>query len=388
MKRKILITLSLVFNFFASVLAADIPRIAYMGPVVSQVSAQEYADIKMCGFTNCINIYNTLEEAKSDLKRAYRAGIGLYIHTPQVVQTPARAASYLGGQNGLSGYFLADEPSYASLQTIKKNKESIAKVDSKHPCVVNLHPYYDEKQFRNIGSQTYRQYLQAAIDLGMPQISFDYYPVTKSGLRDGWFGNLSEVRSLCKNTGLSFWGFILTVPHGEYPQPMLASLRLQAYVNLLYGAKALVYFTYKTPSDKNYDFHDAPVNADGKKTKTYYLAKTLNAELKTISTLFAKAVISRVGHLVKIPYGEQKAVCPKQLDSLVVEGKKGALVSEFTSGKNRYLAVVNKDYTDSMRLRIKAKTQSVCYINKKLQQEKLAGQYIVQPGDVVIFKLK
>lgn len=388
MKRKILITLALVLDFFASVLAADIPRIAYMGSVVSQVSVKEYADIKACGFTHCINIYNTLQQAKADLSRAYGAGIGLYVHTPQVVQTPARAASYLGGQNGLSGYFLADEPSYASLQTVKKNKESIAGVDSKHPCVVNLHPYYDENQFKNVGSQTYRQYLQAAADLGMPQISFDYYPVTKSGLRDGWFRNLGEVRSLCQSKGLSFWGFVLTVPHGEYPQPTLAALRLQAYVNLLYGAKALVYFTYMTPSDKNYDFHDAPVNGDGKKTKTYYLVKTLNAELKTISTLFAKAVISRVGHLVKIPDGEQKAVCPKQLDSLVVEGKKGALVSEFASGKNRYLAVVNKDYISSMRLRIKAKTQSVRYVNKKLQQENLSGLYTVQPGDVVIFKLK
>lgn len=388
MKRKLLIIFVFLLHILAEASGAEIPRIAYMGPVVSKVSAQEYADIKTCGFTHCINIYNSLAEAKADLKIAYSAGVGLYIHTPQVVQAPTMAASYLGDQNGLSGYFLADEPSYAGLQTIKNNKEAIAKVDSKHPCVVNLHPYYDEKQFKNIGSQTYRQYLQAVANLGMPQVSFDYYPVTKSGLRDGWFGNLSEVRSLCQNMGLSFWGFVLTVPHGKYPQPTLASLRLQAYVNLLYGAKALVYFTYKTPSDKNYDFHDAPVNADGKKTKTYYLVKTLNAELKTISALFAKAVVLRVGHLVKIPNGEQKAVCPKLLDSLVVEGKKGALVSEFTSGKSRYLAVVNKDYVDNMRLRIKSKTQGVRYVNKKLQQENLVGQYIVKPGDVAIFKLK
>ncbi len=385
--KKIAIFLSLLIGV-VSAYANEIPRIAYMGPVVDKVSVAEYADIKACGFTHCINIYNTLALAKVDLNRAYAAGISVYVHTPQVVQTPAKAASYLGGQKGMAGYFLADEPSYTDLQTVKNNRNAIARVDGKHPCVVNLHPYYDERQFKNIGAQTYGQYLLAAANLGMPQISFDYYPVTKGGLRDGWFRNLSEVRAVCRKMNLDLWGFVLTVPHGDYPQPTLAALRLQAYVNLAYGAKALVYFTYKTPTDKNYDFHDAPVNADGKKSRTYYLVKTLNAEVKTVSSLFANAMILRIGHLVKIPDGEQKAVCPKQLDSLVVEGKKGALVSEFTSGKNRYVAVVNKDYTDSMLLRIKAKSATMWHITKKLQQERLAASYTVSPGDVAIFKLK
>ncbi len=385
--KKIAIFISLLIGV-VSAYAAEIPRVAYTGPVVDNVSAAEYADIKACGFTHCINIYNTLALAKADLNRAYAAGIGVYVHTPQVVQTPAKAASYLVGQKGLAGYFLADEPSYSDLQTVRNNNNAIARVDGKHPCVVNLHPYYDERQFKNIGAQTYGQYIQAAANLGMPQISFDYYPVTKGGLRDGWFRNLSEVRAVCRKMNLDLWGFVLTVPHGDYPQPTLAALRLQAYVNLAYGAKALVYFTYKTPTDKNYDFHDAPVNADGKKSRTYYLVKTLNAELKTVSSLFANATILRIGHLVKIPDGEQKAVCPKQLDSLVVEGKKGALVSEFTSGNNRYVAVVNKDYTDSMLLRVKAKSATVRHISKKLQQERLAASYTVSPGDVAIFKLK
>lgn len=369
-------------------IAAEILRIAYMGPVIDNISATKYADIKSCGFTHCITIYNTLSLAKDDLERAYQTGIGLYIHTPQLVQTPAQAAAYLCGQKGLSGYFLADEPSYKELQKIRNNKNAITRVDSKHPCVVNLHPYYSEKQFKNVGAQTYRQYLQEAANLGIPQISFDYYPVTKAGLRDGWFSNLSNVRNLCQKMNLDLWGFVLTVPHGNYPQPTLASLRLQAYVNLAYGAKALVYFTYMTPSDKNYDFHDAPINADGKKTQTFYLVKALNTELKTVTSLFTNATILHIGHLIKIPNGEQKAVCPKLLDSLIVEGKKGALISEFTSGKNSYVAVVNKDYTDSMLLRVKSRAKTVRYINKRLLQERLASSYTVSPGDIAIFKLK
>lgn len=359
-----------------------------MGPVVDNVSLKEYSDIKACGFTHCINIYNSLSLAKSDLARAYKSGVGLYIHTPQIVQTPAQAVAYLKGQSGLSGYFLADEPSYSDLNLIRKRIDVIRKLDSNHVCCVNLHPYYDANQFKSIGSPTYQQYLEAASDLNLPQLSFDYYPVTKDGLRDGWFGNLRLVRNLCLKKKIVFWGFVLTVPHGIYPEPTLAALRLQAYVNLAYGAKALVYFTYKNPTDKTYDFHDAPINADGKKTKTYYLVKTLNDELKTVSSLFFNAKITRIGHLVKVPNGERKAVCPKQLDSLVVSGKKGALVSEFLCGKNLYVAVINKDLESSMRLNLKAKTRGVCYINKKLQQKKLVGSYIIQPGDMVLFKLK
>ncbi len=377
----------LIWGVFGNVHAADIPRIAYMGPVVEYVSPTEYADMKACGFTHSINIYNTLASAKTDLARAYKAGLGLYIHTPQVVQTPAKAASILAGQKGLAGFFLADEPSYSDLLTYKKHIREIAKVDRDLSCVVNLHPYYDKKQFRSIGAKTYSQYLQVASNIGLPQISFDYYPVTRNGLRDGWFRNLSEVRNLCRKRNVPFWGFILSVPHGEYPQPTQASLRLQAYVNLIYGAKALVYFTYKTPYDKRYDFHDAPLNAEGQKTPTYSLVKNLNLELASISPLFLNATITRIGHLVHIPESESKSIRPKQLSSLVVTGKKGAVVSEFISNSHHYLAVVNKDYIATMQLTLKARTRSVCYITKKLQRSQLADSYTIQPGDIALFQL-
>ncbi len=365
----------------------DIPRIAFTGPVLEYISVEDYKDMKECGFTHCINIYNTLELAKLDLQRAYKVNIGVYVHTPQIVQTPTMAAAYLKNVKGFSGYFIADEPSYADLYHIKEKINAIAKVDRKHACCINLHPYYNANQFRNIGSQTYQQYLEASANLGMPQLSFDYYPITYSGLRDGWFGNLSMVRNICRKKQKCFWGFVLTVPHGDYPKPTLATLRLQSYVNLVYGAKALVYFTYMTFYDKNYDFHDAPLDIEGKKTKTYYLVRSLNRELKSISKLFSGAVITNVGHLVKVPSGEQKAPCPQQLSRLVVAGKKGAVVSQFLCGRNKYLAVVNKDYNDSLSLSIKAKTKNIYHIKKNLSQEKIVGTYIIKPGDIELFKL-
>lgn len=367
---------------------ASMPVIAYMGPVVDHLSQEEYADMAACGFTHAINIYNSTAKARTDMQNAGKAGIRVFVHTPQVVDRPREAASELKGCPALAGYFLADEPSLNGLEQLAGKVRTIRGVDAVHPCYVNLHPFYDNNQLKATGAGSYRQYVQAASAMGLPQISFDFYPVTRTGMRPAWFYTLNEIRRESLRRGVPFWGFVLSVPHGDYPAPTWASLRLQAYVNLVYGAQAIEYFTYRTPVDDRYHFHDAPIGLDGRKTRTYDLVKSFNAELKPVASLFYQSQIKSVGHLVRIPDGCAKFVAPRPVKSLVVKGKKGVVAAVFNKNGHTYMAVVNKDYKETATFSIETSDSRVAAISKKLRAEKLKKSYTLQAGDIQMFRIK
>lgn len=377
-----------IYSSYASDARSAMPIIAYMGPVIDNSTISEYNEMFQCGFSHSINIYNSVEKAKSDLNRASKVGMKIFVHTPQIIKNPRYVANELKSCKALAGYFLADEPNIADINALKTASNNIKAIDNIHPCYINLHPYYNQEQLNIIGAKSYRQYLEAASTIGLPQISFDFYPITKKGLRSTWFYNLEEIRKESLTKRKPFWGYILTVPHGVYPKPTLAALRLQAYANLSYGAQALQYFTYRTPIDNRYNFENALIGLNGEKTQIYYLVKEFNKELKKISSLFYQSRILSIGHLIDIPQGCRKAVTPLTIKHLSVKGKKGAIVSVFEKNSHTYMAIVNKDYINTLSLKIKVKSDNVVYINKSLKTERVKDSYIINAGDIAIFKLK
>jgi len=364
------------------------PIIAYYGPLKELTGLSEYKDMRDCGFSHTLNIYNTMEETVNDLALANKVGIKVYVHSPQLMDNPTNTATRLKNNPALAGYFLADEPVMGDLNKYVRMVRAIKQVDANHGCYINLHPYVNAQQQKKVGAKSYGSYLQAASKIGLPQISFDFYPVTKNGLMaDSWFYTLNEIRKESLRTGVPFWGYVLSVPHNDYPQPTLAMFRLQCYVNLAYGAQAIQYFTYKLPSDKTYSFHNAPVDANGRKTKTFSLVKQMNNELKQVSSLFYGAKVESIGHLINIPSSCQKASMPQNIKSLSVKGTAGAVVTVFSNSGHKYLAVVNKDYERVMTLNITAASSKVKSLSKQLVESSIKNRYTVQPGDIALFKL-
>lgn len=367
----------------------SMPIIAYYGPVIEKMTLNEYYVMKNCGFTHSINIYYTVEQALSDLALARTAGMKIYVHTPPLLTNTISTVMQLKNSSALAGYFLADEPYMNDINKYVGITKSIKKIDGNRTCYINLNPYVDNNQLKRIGAGSYTEYLQKASQIGLQQISFDFYPVTKNGLlASSWFYTLNEIRKESIRTNCPFWGFVLSVPHNDYPQPTLAMLRLQAYVNLAYGAQAIQYFTYKLPTDKTYSFHDAPVDANGRKTKTYSLVKRMNGELKKVASLFYGAKVESIGHLIKIPSSCKKATTPKNIKKLYVNGQEGAVLSVFTNKGHKYLAVVNKDYLAAMTLVLEAESSAVKAVSKQLVESNLKSSYTVQPGDIALFKLE
>lgn len=370
----------------------DMPIMAYYGVPDWQTTEENFRIFSECGFTVSIYAsYPSLDLLVRACRYADKHNVRIIGTCPEISADAAKAINTLKKERGFFGYFIQDEPSVPEIPLLQKRIQDIQANDTSHAFYVNLLPYYQQDMFVPVAkANSYEAYLNASTILSCQQISFDYYPVTSSGIRATWYQNLELVRKTSLRTGKPFWGFALSVPHIIYPTPTLASLRLQIYVNLAYGAQAIQYFTYWTPAPTDeYDYHDAPISQDGKKTKTYDLVQQMNRELKTVSKLFNGAKVTSVHHLGTLSEGTtRQTVMPANLRSLKIVGRQGAVISQFEKDGHLYLAVVNKSHEQSLTVRIRTRNNTPKHVTKTLQEETVKNNYIIEAGDILLFKLK
>ena len=114
----------------------------------------------------------------------------------------------------------------------------------------------------------------------------------------------------------------------------------------------------------------------------------MNHELRGILPLFDDAEILTVKHMIKVPKGTKKLQrLPTSIKKLKVVGREGAIVSTFKKDGRLYMAVVNKDYQNEMKLYITADTHTTM-VTKKLKETAINTYYKVKGGDLLLFKLK
>ena len=368
----------------------EMPIIAYWGVPDWKTFDDDFRTFSECGFTVSIYPYKSLEAMVKACRTADKYGVKILGKCPEMASSPQKVALALKKERGFFGYLMKDEPSLPEITQQQKNIELLRSTDSTHLFYINMLPYYADWTLTAAKAKNYEEYIRAASRTSCQQLSFDYYPIVKKKIRDTWYYNLELMRKESLRSGKPFWGFILSVPHVDYPQPTMGSLRLQAYANLAYGAQALQYFTYWTPdASKEYDFHDAPISPQGKKTKTYPLVQAMNNELKVVVRLFYGAKNFTVRHIVDIPMGTtQLTTAPANLSSLKVKGKKGAIVSQFEKDNHLYLAIVNKNHLSTMTVQIKLLNDNPKHITKSLTEEAVKDKYTVQAGDLLLFRLK
>lgn len=369
----------------------EMPIIAYWGVPDTMSYERCFQDFSECGFTVSIYPYHSQELLVKACRIAEKYGVKIIGTCPEIHDVPEHAAQSLRQEKGFLGYMIQDEPSLPEISERQKEIERINATDSLHLFYINLLPYYRKDWFLNSAQvDNYQAYVKAASATSCQQISFDYYPITTEGMRGFWYYNLELVHKESQSANKPFWGFALSVPHSVYPQPTIGSLRLQVYSNLAYGAQGIQYFTYWTPEPTDdFDYHDAPIGLDGKKTKTYKLVQQMNRELKTVAKLFYGAKILSVHHLGAIPEGtSQLNATPPNLLLLKIKGHKGAVISQFEKDGHHYMAIVNKSYEEKLNVQILSKNNVPRHITKDLQEKKMKNSYSIEAGDLLLFKLK
>lgn len=345
-------------------------------PVIADILPTElyddtrFGDIRKAGFNAIMvwpkstqNIYKALDVAEDN-------GLKVLIFNVEIERRPETIVPSIKDHPALWQYILADEPKMKRLNELSTLQQRINKLDPKGQCYINLLPNAGQWLLDDIGVKTYPEYVKAFSKIEQPQLSYDYYPVrTGNKLSDTqWYVTLNEIRSESQRTGKPFWAYILCVPHGPYPKPTLAHLRLQCYINLAYGAQGISYFSYATPQPtKSNDFHDGPLLLNGKKTSTYKTVKKMNAELKPVASLFWQSKVTSIEH-------------KKCIDGEVV-------VSHFTKDGKRYTCFVNKSPFRDVTVALRADDYLV-RIKKNLKPELTKNSYKLSGGDILIMRDK
>jgi hypothetical protein len=327
------------------------------------------------------------------LDAAHEAGVKLLIGLPELAADPEGTARQFQNHPANGGYYLTDEPGAAAFPHLGKWTQRIQSVDSVHPCYVNLLPTYGETVWGTPDYTTYIDQFLAQVPTQM--LSFDHYPIHRTGddpatdrVRDDYFRNLEICSAAARKAKRPLQAFVLSVAHTPYPIPTLAHLRLQAYSDLAYGAQVLQYFTYWTPTSTIWNFHEAPIALNGRRTETYNLVKKFNAELQAVRGVFVGSQVESIGHTGDtIPVGTTPFKPMPPIASLTTEGQ-GVMVSVLSNDSRRFLILVNRDIHHTTKANVEfdgsLKLQRVAKDGLLHPLDGRSFEATVAPGDVAI----
>jgi hypothetical protein len=369
----------------------EIPIMAWWGIVSYLSTPARFLELKESGININFTHYPNLKAAEEALDAAQKAGVKVIILCSELLSEPEETARRLMKHPAMAGYHLTDEPGASRFPELGELVRRIQSVDANHGCYINLLPNYASAE--QLGTATYAEYVETFLrEVPVPYLSFDHYPVLETGgnrvLRGGWYDNLEIISAAARRADIPFWAFALATAHGPYPIPTIGDLKLQMYSNLAYGAQALQYFTYWTPSSAGDNFHDGPIDVNGERTVVYDRIKQVNAEIQNYAGVFLGAEVISVAHTgAQIPAGTQRlSQLPEKVNALDT-GENGAVVSLLENGGKQFLVIVNRHLQNPMNLRIAVDDG----VKRVLKDGSLAPvnagthEYEMDAGDVIIF---
>jgi hypothetical protein len=167
--------------------------------------------------------------------------------------------------------------------------------------VINLLPNYVDEKYLGM---TYEKYVEQFCTTVRPRlVCYDHYALFEGVERDGYFANLETIRRNALKYDAAMGFIFQCTPHGTYRDPSETDLRWQVNTGLAYGCKALLYFTYFTPTDRDSNFHNGILDQKGNRTPHFAMAKSINAELKNLSSTLVRLTSTAVYHTAPIPSG-------------------------------------------------------------------------------------
>lgn len=196
----------------------------------------------------------------------------------------------------LGGVLILDEPGYTNYEAMSTSRglfEELLGEDLLYHS--NLFPTYaSAAQLYNRGNTnvsvpeagyTYEQYVDDFIRIYQPQVlSYDYYPLKKSGMKNDYFGNMSIIREKAAGAKIPFWVYIQTCSYNKNTRiPNEAELHWLVNTSLAYGSKGIQYFTYVVPvSSGGETFNGSMIDMEGNPTDVYYYAQSMNKYITEI----------------------------------------------------------------------------------------------------------
>jgi hypothetical protein len=273
----------------------------------------QYAEVAECNFTYAMFPNNgaSPEQNKAILAACEKHGLKYLPYDGRVLQHQPNDPKFAANLDSMiadyskspamAGYFMADEPGPGSFEFLGAVNRYLLEKDPRRLPFINLYPnYVDEKA---IGMK-YEEYVDKFCSTVKPKLlCYDHYALFNGVERDNYFANMEIIRRNALKYDAEMGFIFLCTPHGTYRDPTETDLRWQVNTALAYGCKALLYFTYFTPTDPAANFHDGILDANGKRTAHYAMAKRINGELKKLSGTLVHLKSTDVFHTGKLPAG-------------------------------------------------------------------------------------
>ena len=369
----------------------EFPILGWFGILPDEEQTPErYREMAEAGFNITFPHFSTLAQVRRALTAMDGTGIRLLAACNEIQSNPASTLTFLRRHQLVCGYFIGDEPNVAGMTAYGQACANIRKYDTQKLVYGNLLPNY--ASMPDVGAESYRDYVQKYIErVNTGLLSFDNYPIVKSGsstvIRDGFFENLQIVHEEADRVGWPFWAFALATAHGSYPVPTLTHLRLQIYSDLAFGAQGIQYFTYWTPLGTPWDFHNAPIDENGKRTGVYTLIQQVNGVVQNLSWVFLGAHVKNVGFTADVPRGcKSYTKFPEEVARLRTD--QGVLVSELENGDKRFLVVVNHSLSATKRITLMAREGRMMKVLETGQAEPIKSDFnALEPGNMIVYEL-
>ncbi|HEX3600194.1 MAG TPA: hypothetical protein VHU84_08620 [Lacipirellulaceae bacterium] len=323
----------------------------WCGPPSGGDYEAQYAEVAECNFTHAMFPNNgaSPEQNKSILAACEKHGLKYLPYDGRVLQYQPNDPKFAANLDSMiadyakspamAGYFMADEPGPGSFEFLGAVNRYLLKKDPQRLPFINLYPnYVDEKA---IGMK-YEDYVDKFCSTVKPKLlCYDHYALFDGVERDSYFANMEIIRRNALKYDAAMGFIFLCTPHGTYRDPTDTDLRWQVNTAIAYGCKALLYFTYFTPTDPAANFHDGILDANGKRTAHYEMAKSINGELKKLGGTLVHLKSTGVFHSGKLPAGctalpKDAPIHPKEDVPLIVG------LFQHDDG-SRWAIVVNRD---------------------------------------------
>ena len=328
----------------------EIPILSwYSIPLVSS-SPEAFKEVKDCGYTHSLSTVwgneDSVKNYNSDLvlkamDDAHSVGLKVIAGCYDLNTEPEKTVRKLMNHPALVGYHIMDEPKIHQIKKLGEIGRRIRAVDDKHFVYVNLRPA--DATYEQMGTDSYEEYINEYIkEIPVGFVSFDKYPcqIAEDGslyVLDFWYDNLQQIYDLAESVGKDFWAFASGVKfESVQAQPSVATLRLQMFTNLAYGAQGLQYFVFQNST-----------------SPTYAMVRQVNREIQNYAKVFLDAELISVEHTgTKIPVRTRPFTEPPAAVKYFETGDAGAVVSVLKKGNRNFFVVVSRDLNDFLPVTI------------------------------------
>lgn len=352
---------------------------------------QVMKDLWECGF----NATGFIDAAHIDSARKY--GLQVIVKNGRIpgegtdaeaLEVAKQVAGPLKDDPSVLAFYLKDEPATPAFPNLAKWVKALRAVAPNKLAYINLYPDYASPE--GLKAKDYEDYLEQFVATCEPKfLSYDNYSLFEPDQFDQhrFYRNMEAIRSCAIRHNLPWWNIVLGNAHFTYIEPSQASIYVQVFSTLAYGAKGISYFTYFPVPNGN--FRLSAFDHFMNKTPTWEYIRLMNVQIHKLAPTYLKLKSANVFHHPNVPNGCRGMDSSKFVAEL--HGGGDLLVGEFEGPEDRpYVMVVNKSIKKSTAFGVKFKDEGKVFLTHSytgLTQSFGGEQVWLAPGQGMLLHL-